>query len=105
MQSISVPPPIGPRIQKIKKYNLLISIYGSKTQAGAALTTDVFGPYDSFEECKEAGIEAKREFAGYHNTALYFTCVPIYEKYRVQEKIPMSGLQSRYWQNWRTLFR
>lgn len=75
----TVAPPLPRKVTKTKQYNLLVSISTSQYQAGTALTTDVFGPYDTLEECIEAGKEAKAEFNGYQGS-LFYTCVPTYKK-------------------------
>lgn len=72
------PPPMA-KIKKKKQYNLVVSVYASQYQAGTALSTNTFGPYDTLEECREAGKEAKAEFVGF-NGSLFYTCVPTYRK-------------------------
>lgn len=76
------PTPSSPaprRITTTRQYTLLISIYASQYQSGTALTTSVLGPYDTMEQCQEAGQEAKENFQG-HGGSLFYTCVPTYKK-------------------------
>lgn len=63
--------------EKTKKYNLFITVYHSHYGAGTVMVSNVFGPYDTFEQCKEAGKEAKSNFTSQMQSFNY-TCVPVY---------------------------
>lgn len=64
-------------VEKVKVYNLLITIYNSHYGAGTVMISYTSGPYDNLEQCQEAGKEAKANYTAQMQSFNY-TCVPIY---------------------------